>query len=260
MAESELQVGNVLYDENEHKVVWLGWGEDDDKGAVQTNQYLIVHRGKGVLLDPGGVHLFSRVVAVISNYINLDNIESIFFSHQDPDVSSGIALWLGVTKADIHISNLWLRFVPHFGIIDQNRLKGIEDGGGKIELQGGGVLDLLPAHFLHAPGNFVLWDPQSKILFSGDIGAAVFSRENRKLFVDDFDSHVTLMEGFHRRYMSSGKLCRRFAQKVRKTAGEETIRMIAPQHGGIFQGDTAQRFLSWLEKLECGIDIIDEIG
>lgn len=260
MSETELELGKVLYDEDDHKVIWLGWGEDDAKGAVQTNQYLIVHNGKGVVIDPGGVHLFSRVVAVISNYINLDNIETIFFSHQDPDVSSGIALWLGITRADIYISDLWLRFVPHFGIIDHQRLKGIEDGGGKLPLHNGGELDLLPAHFLHSPGNFAVWDGLSGILFTGDIGAAVFNQENRKLFVDDFSAHTKLMEGFHKRYMSSGKLCKRFVQKARKTAGEQTLRMIAPQHGGIFQDENAERFLSWFEGLRCGADIIDEIG
>ena len=260
MSESELQVGKVLYDEDDHKVVWLGWGDDDDRGAVQTNQSLIVNKGKGILLDPGGVHLFSRVVAVISNYIDLDSIETIFFSHQDPDVSSGIALWLGVTNADIYISELWLRFVPHFGIIDQNRLKKVEDGGGSISLRSGEELKLIPAHFLHSPGNFALWDPVSSILFSGDIGAAVFSKENRTVFIEDFDSHTSLMEGFHKRYMSSGKICKRFVQNVRSTVGDQKVRMIAPQHGGIFYGNDVERFLSWFEALKCGTDIIDEIG
>ncbi|MFP4180731.1 MAG: MBL fold metallo-hydrolase [Spirochaetaceae bacterium] len=260
MSNSELQTGRVLYDQDDHKVIWLGWGEDDDKGAVQTNQYLIVHNGKGVLLDPGGVHLFSRVVAVISNYINLDNIESIFFSHQDPDVSSGIALWLGVTRADIYISELWLRFVPHFGIIDHSRLKGIPDEGSTLPLREGGELQIIPAHFLHSPGNFALWDEKAQIVFSGDIGAAVFSRENRILFVEDFDQHLSLMEGFHKRYMTSNKLCKRFVHKVRESAGGKTITMIAPQHGGIFQDEKVERFLSWFEKLKCGADIIDEIG
>ncbi len=260
MSDSEFQAGKVLFDEDDHKVIWLGWGEDDDKGAVQTNQYLIVHKGKGVLLDPGGVHLFSRVVAVISNYINLDNIEAIFFSHQDPDVSSGIALWLGVTKANIYISELWLRFVPHFGIIDQNRLKGIADAGDSLPLRDGDSLDLIPAHFLHSPGNFAAWDEKARILFSGDIGAAVFSKENRKLIVDDFDAHVALMEGFHKRYMTSGKLCKRLVRKVRQKAENSGIDMVAPQHGGIFQGNNAAKFLDWFEGLECGADRIDEIG
>ena len=88
------------------------------KGVIQTMQYLIIDQGRGVLLDPGGVHLFSRVVAAVSRYISIDKIDHIFFSHQDPDVSSGIALWLGVTKAKVHISSLWTRFLPHFGIVD----------------------------------------------------------------------------------------------------------------------------------------------
>ena len=252
MAEEQ---GRVIFENNAHKVIWLGWGNEEHSEAVQTNQYLIISGGKGVLLDPGGVHLFSRVVAAVSNYINIDDIETIFFSHQDPDVSSGIALWLGITNAKIHISDLWLRFMPHFGIIDQQRLIGINDGGGTIALRGGGELQLVPAHFLHAPGNFAVWDERSGILFSSDIGAAVFEKGKRYLYVEDFDSHVKLMEGFHKRYMASNAACRQFLKKFDR----EKVHMIAPQHGAIFSRDTVERFFSWLSQLSCGVDILQDI-
>jgi flavorubredoxin len=246
--------GEVMFEEDGHKVVWLGWDAEDRSEAVQTNQYLIIRDGKGILLDPGGVHLFSRVVAVVSNYINIDDIETIFFSHQDPDVSSGIALWLGVTKAKIRISSLWLRFMPHFGVIDQHRLEGIEDGGGTIDLSGGDKLDVIPAHFLHAPGNFAVWDEKSGILFSSDIGAAVFETGNRYLYVEDFEQHVKAMEGFHKRYMASNAACRQFLKHIDR----EKVRMVAPQHGAIFRHDTVERFFNWLAQLSCGIDILEE--
>ncbi|HTX72332.1 MAG TPA: MBL fold metallo-hydrolase, partial [Rectinemataceae bacterium] len=120
MERSDLN-GRILYEDGDHKFIWLGADVDYRKGVVQTMQYLIVDQNKGWLLDPGGVHLFSRVVATASRYISIDRIEGIFFSHQDPDVSSGIALWLGVTPAKIHIASLWHRFLPHFGIVDASR-------------------------------------------------------------------------------------------------------------------------------------------
>ena len=250
----DYDIGKVLYESEGHKVVWLGWDEKESGGAVQTNQYLIIHNGKGVLVDPGGVHLFSRVVAVISNYINLDNIESIFFSHQDPDVSSGIALWLGITKADIYISELWIRFMPHFGIIDEKRMKPIPDKGRMIPYTSGKELEAIPAHFLHSPGNFAIYDPLSEYLFSSDIGAAVFETD-KYLFVEDFQAHLKIMEGFHKRYMTSNTACRKFVQVLRK----KNISAIAPQHGALFSEDHVDEFLRWFESLKCGVDILDQI-
>lgn len=249
----KFDTGKVLYDKDDHKVIWLGWDEDENGEAVQTNQYLVIHKGKGTLVDPGGVHLFSRVVAVISNYINIENIENIFFSHQDPDVSSGIALWLGVTRAKIYISKLWIRFMPHFGIIDQKRMIAVPDKGGELPIGDGMKLDLIPAHFLHSPGNFAAWDETAGILFTSDIGAAVFEPKNKYLFVENFQEHLKIMEGFHKRYMSSNQACRNFVQKLT----DKTIHIVAPQHGALFRDDLVDRFLTWLENLRCGVDVIE---
>ena len=95
--------GKILYEDADHKFIWLGCETKYRKGAVQTMQYLIIDKGRGVLLDPGGVHLFSQVVTAVSRFISVDKIDTIFFSHQDPDVSSGISMWLGISHAHIFI-------------------------------------------------------------------------------------------------------------------------------------------------------------
>lgn len=247
--------GKILYQDDSHKFIWLGADPESRQGVVQTNQYLIINNGKGVLLDPGGIHLFSRVVSVASRYINLERIETIVFSHQDPDVSSGIALWLGVTPAKVYISGLWIRFLPHFGIIDDSRIIGIETLTSPLKLPSGDELTFVPTHFLHSTGHYGVYDKRSKILFSSDIGAAVFAKGEEYLFVEDFESHLKIMEGFHKRYMTSGKACRKWVEYVSRFSME----MIAPQHGAIFRGDQVSRFLEWFGSLECGIDDLDAI-
>ncbi len=247
--------GTVLYEDAEHKFVWLGADPEAVSGVVQTNQYLIVDKGRGYLLDPGGIHLFARVVAVASRYISLDKIDAIFFSHQDPDVSSGIALWLGVTEAKIYVSSLWLRFLPHFGIVDQTRVLGIEDKGPMLKLPSGAALRFLPAHFLHSTGNFSAYDERSGVLFSGDIGAAIFPPGKEVLYIDDFDAVLPYIEGFHKRYMASNKAAQRWA----KTAAALSPKLMAAQHGGVYRGAAVGRFLDWFGRLECGIDQLDAI-
>ncbi len=251
-SEVDTENGEILYEDSEHKFIWLGWGEAES-GMIQTNQYLIVHNGKGTLLDPGGIHIFPKVVSNVTKYIDLSDIEYIFFSHQDPDVSSGIPMWLSVTNADIYISELWVRFLPHFGISDLSRIKGIPDRGTRL-----GSYEIIPAHLMHSPGNHVLFDSVSKILFNADIGAAVFSETERYLFIDsdNFQDHVRLMEGFHKRYMASSAVCRNYVNRIRSLSPV----MIAPQHGGIFRGRGVSMFLDWLSSLQCGSDIIDQIN
>ncbi len=247
--------GKLLYSSDTHKVIWLGIDSEEEKGIIQANQYLIINNGKGILLDPGGVHLFARVVAVVSRYIDLNDITTVLYSHQDPDVSSGIALWMGITDADIYISELWIRFLPHFGIVDYKRIKPIEKKMPEVPLSSGSAVRFVPAHFLHSAGCYSFFDTASGILFSGDIGAAVFDSNFEYLVVEDFEKHIPLIEAFHRRYMGSEKAARLWASHVRALNTD----MIAPQHGSIFRGENVEKFLSWFSGLKCGMDIIDEI-
>lgn len=243
----------VIYQDQDHRFIWLGWEEEEDEGLVQTNQYLIIHKGEGILLDPGGVHVFPRVVSNVAQHIDLAHIRHIFFTHQDPDVSGGIALWAGATSAQIHISKLWGRFVPHLGQVEEGRIISVEDHGGVITLPGM-ELKLIPSHFMHSVGCLSLWDPRAQILFSGDVGTAVFPHDDRYLRVENFDRHRPRMEGFHRRYMVSQTACRRWVSMVRRLNPQ----IIAPQHGAIFPAAAVPQFLNWLEGLRCGVDLLDD--
>ncbi len=116
----------TLYDDGTHKFILLAWEEKEEEGIVQTNQYIILDGNEAVLLDPGGAHVFPRVLANVSEIVEPSKIKHIFFSHQDPDVTSGITLWMSIAEnAKIYISTLWTRFLPHFGIYDQRKVVAI---------------------------------------------------------------------------------------------------------------------------------------
>ncbi|MBN2875364.1 MAG: MBL fold metallo-hydrolase [Spirochaetales bacterium] len=255
MIEGKESAGLVLYADDEHQFIWLGADNSGKQGVVQTMQYLIIDKGRGTLLDPGGVHLFPRVVAAASRFISLDRIDTIFFSHQDPDVSSGIALWLGVTSAKIYIAELWIRFIPHFGIVDHTRIVAVESAGKALRLASGAELLFVPTHYMHSPAAFSLFDSKARILFSSDVGAAVFPDGEEKLFVDDFASHAPFVEGFHRRLMASNAVTRRWVENVRTLSPL----MIAPQHGAVYRGAAVGAFLDWLSGLRCGVDDLDTL-
>ncbi len=222
--------------------------------AMPANLYLIVDGDRGMILDPGGNHSYGQALRDTQAHLGQGQLSSIFLSHQDPDVVAAINGWLLATQATAYISQLWMRFVPHFGLdaLLLDRLSPIPDSGMALAL-GCRQLLFLPAHFLHSPGNFQVYDPTSRILFSGDLGASIGAPWEK---VDDFDAHIPYMVGFHQRYLASNRTLRRWVAMVR----ELDIEVIAPQHGALLIGrPLVERFLDWCLQLPCGVDLLDDV-
>ena len=151
---------------------------------------------------------------------------------------------------------MWERFAPHFTKVGktENRVIGVPDSGGHLPL-GRHELVLLPAHFMHSEGNFHFYDPVSKMLFTGHLGASMMSGAEASRPVTDLQAHIPRMEGFHRRYMVSNKILRLWVNMARQL----DIAMIVPQHGAPIMGKPAiQDFFAWIENLKCGIDLFDD--
>jgi flavorubredoxin len=225
--------------------------ESEDGGAVQANNHLIVHDGTAIVLDPGGHKAFRKLLADTASVVPVSGLKHLFLSHQDPDIVAGINGWLMTTDADAWASSLWKRFIPHFGLdhLVADRLKEIPDEGMVFDLKGVPLL-FLPAHFLHSAGNFHVYDPVSKILYSGDLGASLGQPYTE---VPDFQAHRRYMDGFHRRYMASAVAMKAWANMVR----DLDIEMIAPQHGAFFRGKAmVQQFIDWAADFPCGVDLL----
>lgn len=248
-------MATVLFDTGSHRCVAFNDLVRGDDG-VQANQFLIQNGEHAALLDPGGALLYNPLILAMGQYIKPTEVDYILCSHQDPDIIGSVDKWMLYTQATVVCSELWGRFVPHVvpGYMKnagRDRYMLIPDQGGAVEL-GEAKVHLLPAHFMHSVGNFCFWDPTSRILFSGDVGASlVASGEPYQFIADDFDNHRRRMEGFHRRYMGSNKVLRFWVNMVR----ELDPVMIVPQHGLPLKEQAMRDFLTWLEQLECGIDL-----
>lgn len=238
-----------LYESKRHKNLMfndLGSGE-----MVQANQHLIVDDKRAMILDPGGHKVYSRLFSQVAGLA--PDLEYIFFSHQDPDIIAAANGWLMVTEAHAYLSELWMRFIPHFGVdrLVIDRIRPIPDEGMKLTL-GETELEVLPAHFLHSPGNFQVYDPEAKILYSGDLGASLGCDYP---VVEDFEDHIQYMIGFHQRYIPSGKALGFWARMVAPL----DIDILAPQHGAVFKGpEMVARFIQWAGTLECGLDRMED--
>lgn len=112
----------------------------------------------------------------------------------------------------------------------KKRLIAIPDRGQALPI-GSAVLVAVPAHYLHSEGNFQFYDPVSKILFSGDLGASFADKEDLSEPVTDFDSHIAHMVDFHRRFKGSNKILRFWVSMVRQL----DLEWIVPQHAATIQ-------------------------
>jgi flavorubredoxin len=237
-----------LYRQGDHR--WLAFGQDPDRpgNVIDTNQYVVTGSGGALLLDPGGMEVFPPMLAALTREIAVDDVRGIFLSHQDPDIGSSLPLWRRVCPAEtkVYVSTLWTGFIAHFD--RETTFTAIPDEGMEVTLGGNVPLRLVPAHYLHSSGNFNLYDPGARILFSGDIGAALLpaSAASDSLFVHDFAAHIQYMEAFHRRWMPSNLARDAWIAEVSKLE----IEQLAPQHGLIFRGDDVKRFLDWFAGLD----------
>lgn len=158
-----------------------------------------------------------------------------------------------VTEADAYISSLWMRFIPHIGVDEfvVNRVKAIPDEGMVLKV-GSCEIKIIPAHFLHSAGNFQVYDPVSKILYTGDLGASLGAPGS---FVEDFESHIQYMKGFHQRYLPTSRALKIWVNTVRQL----DIEIIAPQHGAMFPTrELSQAFIDWVDNLACGVDLMPD--
>ncbi|MEW6563527.1 MAG: MBL fold metallo-hydrolase [Pseudomonadota bacterium] len=246
----------TLYESDQHRFILLNESEPGEEDGVRSNQYLVMRGEEGVLLDPGGFGVMPRVLAEMLRYLSPHQIKAIILSHQDPDIVGGIATWLELTDAPVYISRIWVRFLPHYGIRAMHRFVGVPDEGVVQEISPDFTLQLVPAHFLHSEGQINVYDPESRILFSGDIGAAMLPVEKDYVFVDDFEAHLPYIEEFHKRYMCSNRAARLWVERISKL----DVEIIAPQHGPIYRGKAVRDFLNWFADLRCGVDLMAENG
>lgn len=236
-----------LFENGTHS--WLMFGRDHEKPAeiIDTNQYLVITKNNALLMDPGGIELFSAMLSAVIKQVPADKITHIFASHQDPDIISSLGLWdQALPSATLHSPWIWESFIRHFGM-ESITYAAIPDQGQLLKLDNVN-LEFIPAHYLHSSGNFNVYDAEAKILMSGDIGAAL-EPVDAPLFVENFDEHTAKMKMFHQRWMPSNVAKNDWVSRVRKL----DVEMLCPQHGRIFKGDNVERFLDWFEALEVGL-------
>ena len=125
----------LLFEEGGHR--WMVIGRDPKKRdeVIDTNEYAIVTSGGTMLLDPGGVEVFPRVLSELTRHISTADITTLFASHQDPDIISSLPMWLDLCPGvETYVSWMWKGFISHFSMGRDLNLIGVPDEGMEIKI------------------------------------------------------------------------------------------------------------------------------
>lgn len=242
-------------------VTWVGRRGEDE--LLNCNSYLLsVERGSRqtvhFLIDPGSPKDF-RVTSdkIIKKLGSLNKISVITINHQDPDVilsAPTIMKRYAPNSTALMTENTW-RLVAHTGI-SKERVRLIEQFQGELKFKGmDHGLILVPTPFCHFTGAFAIYDTLSRTLFTGDLfGGVTLSKEMFPLIaVEDNWKGIKM---FHELYMPCNNALKHAISQIKKL--DPPVEIIAPQHGSIIQGDLLKEFMSRMERLPVGADLLTD--
>jgi serine/threonine-protein kinase len=239
---------------------WVG--KRDPRSIFHANPYLRVFRGGAgsynLLVDPGSSSDFSVVSAKVSTVIGrLAAVSGLFINHQDPDVGSSASAICGryAPRASIYCSDATWRLIVHQNLPRESFVDtdGLRQG---IALPTGHRVLPVPSPFCHFRGAVMLYDPETRVLFSGDLLGGISEPGERDLWADEGD--WSGVRAFHQAYMPTNRALAAAVRAIRKLDPFPAI--IAPQHGRLLRGALLPRFLERLERLPVGLDILDDVG
>ncbi|MCC6523520.1 MAG: protein kinase [Polyangiaceae bacterium] len=237
-------------------VFWVGRRND---AQLECNAYLRVFRRRGtevsVLIDPGPPKDFDVVAAKVAAILgSLRRLDCVFLNHQDPDVASNAAAIQQSSPRTRVICSEDTWRLAHFYGLDPQRYTAVESfAGGTMALASGHELRFVPTPFCHFRGAVMLYDAESRVLFSGDL----FGGAQSRALVATSDSWPGV-EMFHQIYMPSVRALALAVARVRRL--EPAPLMIAPQHGSVIVGADVEPVLDALSGLQVGLDLLEPGG
>jgi len=252
--------GNRLEDSVEiaENVWWSGHINPDS--LLQINTYLRRFRKENkvinFLIDPGPPADFPEVSAKLSRLIgDTSRIHIYSLNNQNPDVClSAVFIGRANTKAVCLTSEENWRLISHYGIEPQSVKLINTFQEGRIKLSTGQELVFTAAPFCRAKGAFLTYDPESRVLFSGDLFSGISDAGRiSELYAgeEDWDG----IRAFHQMYIPANKALRNAIDQIRKI--DPPPLLIAPRQGLLLRGKIMQRFIDRVYNLDTGVDLLN---
>lgn len=237
---------------------WLG--ERSPGQLLDTNSYLrrFVAGGGGgdefvLLVDPswasGPKRLLERMDAV---GVGGEDVDAVFINHQDPDVSTIAAKLVDEHAPDAAVlcsDDTW-ELVHNYGI-PEKQFVSLQDYPQRMRLPNGQVVVPVATPFCHFMGAMMLYDPEARVLYSGDLFSSLTAPEDGALMASK--RHLAGMRAFHQMYMPAGNALRGALRKVSDL--EPTPRVVAPHHGPLIPGEFLDEVIERLKGLKVGVEL-----
>ncbi len=245
-------------------IYWVG--RRDPGSVFHSNPYLLaltghdpkddVTRAFNLLVDPGSSSDFSFVRAKVGMVIGgLDQLSALFINHQDPDVGSSASVLLQrfSPRAGLVCSERTWRLIRHFNL-GRDRFVNTDRYADGLPLPTGHRLMPVPTPHCHAAGAVALYEPNTRVLFTGDLFGGLTEAGAQGLWADESD--WAGMRAFHQLYMPTGVALRHAMHAIR--ALDPAPKIIAPQHGRLLRGHLIQEMMARLEALPVGADLMQD--
>lgn len=233
-------------------------GHRNPMSLLQCNTFLrTFQKGKNFLnwcVDPGSQIDYPHIRKHLLEHLgSLAVIHLFSINHQDPDVVGNLTFLCRENRklTGLVSEDTW-RLVRHLRIRPQEMLFTNKIGHHSVHLPSGQRIQVLPTPFCHFRGAVAYYDPESRILFSGDLFGGLNKPGRVHLFGTEAD--WSGIAQFHKIYMPTRQAVAHAVRQVR--ALRPRVEIIAPQHGFLLKGDFMHTVLERLEKLPVGMDLL----
>jgi Uncharacterized flavoproteins len=232
-------------------------GHRNPSSLLQCNTYLRQFADSGhstsLCVDPGSQFDRAVIEANLSTLLGDGRLDFITVNHQDPDVTGNLpSLCESNPAATVVLTEDTWRLAQHL-LVSPGRLQFPPALSNRAQtLRDGIAWNPVPTPFCHFRGALAFYDPESKILFSGDLFGGLNQLGRVHLFAEEAD--WAGIAQFHQIYMPTREVLRYAVRQIRSL--RPAVEVIAPQHGHVIAGDLVPLFLERMENLLVGSDLL----
>ncbi|MGI9473194.1 MAG: hypothetical protein ACR2NZ_16755 [Rubripirellula sp.] len=229
-------------------------GHRNPESMLQCNTYIRTFRqfgsARNVCIDPGSQFDFAVVESNVSKVIgDMSEVHAMTINHQDPDVAGNAPLFCeAAPKLEMIVSEEVWRLLQHM-MLKPGRVR-LSHGTQTTTTQQ--PFQFVPTPFCHFRGAMALYDPEQRILYSGDLFGGL-NRLGRVQLLATEEDWAGIAQ-FHQIYMPSREVLRYAVRQILNLRPK--VEVIAPQHGHIITGDLVDLFLERMHELPVGNDLL----
>ena len=222
-----------------------------ENDPFQCHPYFIDNKDESILIDPGSMLEFNEMVKKVKTISDIRSIKYIILHHQDPDLAAAVPeIEKLINRDDLQIvtHSRMSVLIKHYMVTSS--YYEIDKNDNALTTSNGFRLEFLTTPYCHSPGAFVTYEPDSKVLFSGDIFGGI--EESWEFYADE--TYFDKAKQFHQEYMPSKDIFNYALKKIEAL----DIELIAPQHGSIIKKQYIANLIKDMKNLDCGLYIDDK--